>query len=200
MARAGGHQIKESRSTESGIWLIEHLENEETMTKLNEESWDFVILQDDMYMSAREDGQQESMFPAIRALVAEAEEAGAETILFNTWVNPAPIRDGNLDEYRANQALLSQAYQEIAGELGLRVARVDEAVLKSLEQRPDLYLWSEADEHGHANFLGSYLTSAVLYGLIFGESPEGLDFIYVDEDTSKFLQTIAAETVFGEAN
>lgn len=200
MAVKGNHQVDVDRSSESGVWLIDHLDDDKTMEKLNEESWDYVILQEDMYMGAREDGKQETMFPAIRALVQKAEESGAETILFNTWVNPAPFREGNLEEYQANQSLLSAGYLQIGEELDIRVASVDQAFLTSLEERPDMYLWSEADDHGHANFLGSYLAAAVFYAMIFDESPVGLDYIYVDEETSNYLQTIAAETIFGEAN
>ena len=146
-------------------------------------------------MGAREDGRQENMFPAIRALDEMIRANGAETMLFNTWVNPAPIREDNIVEYQANQALLSTGYQEIAQELDLLLASVDQAFLRSLEERPDLYLWSEADEHGHANFYGSYLAAAVFYAMIFQESPEGLDFVYGSEEISNYLQTIAADVV-----
>jgi hypothetical protein len=197
MAASGGHDVSVSRSAESGVWLIDHLDNPKTMDKLMED-WDYVILQEDMYMGAREDGRQENMYPAIRALDEEIRKSGAETILFNTWVNPAPIKEGNLDQYLANQALLSEGYHEIARELDLRLAPVDQAFSRSLDQRPELYLWLEEDEHGHANFLGSYLAAAVFYALIYQESPEGLDFIYSTEDISYFFQRIAAETVLGD--
>ena len=200
MAVKGNHRVDVDRSSESGVRLIDHLDNSKTMEKLDDESWDFVIVQEDMYTGAREDVQQENMFPAIRALVQGAEESGAETILFNTWVNPAPFREGQMEEYEANQALLSQGYKMIGEELDLRVAPVDQAFLNSLGERPHMYLWSEADDHGHANFLGSYLAAAVFYAMIFHESPVGLDYIYVDEETSNYLQTIAAETIFGEIN
>jgi len=85
-------------------------------------------------------------------------------------------------------------------ELGLRVARVDKAIERSLQERPVLYSWVEGDEHGHANFLGSYLSAAVFYAMIFGESPEGLSFVYSPEETSHYLQSIAAETVLGSSS
>jgi hypothetical protein len=73
---------------------------------------------------------------------------------------------------------------------------VDQAIARSLEERPEQYFWVEGDEHGHANFMGSYLTAAVFYAMIFQESPEGLSFVYSPEETSRYLQSIAAETVF----
>ncbi len=35
------------------------------------------------------------------------------------------------------------------------LAPVDQAMIKSLEERPDLCFWAEGDEHDHANFMGS---------------------------------------------
>ena len=56
-------------------------------------------------------------------------------------------------------------------------------------------LGSRGDDAGHASGMGQYLTAAVFYALIYQESPEGLGFLIRPEDTAKFMQSIAAETV-----
>lgn len=194
---SGGRRSKVDRSSETGVWLSDHLDNEKTLDKLRNEEWDYVILQEDMYMGAREDGRQENMFPAIRALDEEIRNSGAETILFDRWVNPTPNNENRLEDYLANQAQLSKSYHDIALELGLRVAPVDKAIERSLQERADLYFWVEDDVHGHASVFGSYLPASVFYAMIFGESLEGVAFVYSPEETSHYLQSIAAETVLG---
>ena len=100
---------------------MEHVEERKTLNKLKSEAWDYVILQEDMYLLAKEAERQEYSFPAMRALHALIEEGGAETLLFATWVNPQPIYDGRFEDYLADQEALSEAYQEIGEEIDVPV-------------------------------------------------------------------------------
>ncbi|NIM93904.1 MAG: hypothetical protein GTO18_09370 [Anaerolineales bacterium] len=198
LAQSGGHVVEVARSAESGLWLKDHLDNQKTMNYLQNEEWDYVVLQEDMYMGARASDREEFMYPAIRALVEEIKKSGAETILFNTWVNPNPIYDGRMEDYFADQVLLTEGYLEIAQELNLLVAPVDAAIENSLKQEPELYFWAPGDEHGHASPFGAYLTACVFYALLFQESPEGLSFVYQPAETSLYLQSVAADTILNK--
>ena len=91
-----------------------------------------------------------------------------------------------------------EAYQTIAQELDTLVAPVGIAIEESLRQRRDLYLWNAID-HVHLNRKGTYLGACVVYTVVYGQSPEGLSYrAGLSEDTARFLQSIAAETVLAD--
>ena len=74
------------------------------------------------------------------------------------------------------------------------VAPVGMAWEKALTHRPDLSLWRA--DHVHATPQGTYLAACVLYAVIYGQSPVGLDYgAELPADTVQFLQSIAGETV-----
>ena len=198
LAEAGGYEVVVWRASESGMWLMEHVEDPKTTNKIKSEDWDYIVLQEDMYLLAKEDQRQEYSYPAFRTLDELIGETGAETLLFATWVNPQPIYDGDYETYLGNQEILMGAYHEMAGELGATLVPAGMAFLNALEQDPDLTLWAPGDDHGHASSFGSYLAAGVFYAQIFQESPEGLSFVYTPEETSLFLQSIAAETILSE--
>jgi hypothetical protein len=61
-------------------------------------------------------------------------------------------------------------------------------------QFPQINLWQADGSHPSA--AGLYLAACVFYGVIFHESPEGLDYYgKVDKDSALVLQKIAADTV-----
>jgi len=198
LAEAGGYEVVVGRASASGMWLMEHVEDPKTTNKIKSEDWDYIVLQEDMYLLAKEDQRQEYSYPAFRALNELIEGTGAETLLFATWVNPQSIYDGDYETYLADQVNLMDAYQEMADELDATLVPAGMAFLNALEQDPNLTLWAPGDDHGHASSFGSYLTASVFYAQIFQESPEGLSFVYTPEEISFFLQSIAAETILSE--
>jgi formylglycine-generating enzyme required for sulfatase activity len=148
-----------------------------------------------MYIAADKAKREELMYPAVRTVDQWIKDNGAQTILYLTWVHPGPIREDEFDVYFDEQTRLTEGYLEIAQELGALVAPAGIAFENALQQQSDIYLWFEGDDAGHASGMGQYLTAAVFYALIYQESPEGLGFLPKPEDTARFMQTIAAETV-----
>ncbi len=195
LAEAGGHKVIVDMSAKTGYLLEEHVTDPDTLEKIDSAKWDFVVLQEGMYLAPIESQREEHMYPAARILNQKIRSNGAQTIFYTTWADPLPIRDGRFDDYFDEQARISEGYQTIAQELDALVAPVGIAVEKSLQQRPDLYLWQRNDDYGHANGLGTYLVACVLYALIYRESPEGLSYMPRPEESARFLQSIAAETV-----
>jgi hypothetical protein len=195
LADAGGHTVIVDHAAESGNRLQDHVANPETLEKIEGTEWDYIVLQEDMYVAADSTKRAEQMYPAVRTLDQWAKDNGAETILYLTWVNPGPILYGESDKYFDEQAKITEGYLEIAQELDALVAPAGIAFENVLRQEPDIYLWYGGDEAGHASYMGQYLTAAVFYALIYQESPEGLSFLPNPEDMARFMQTIAAETV-----
>lgn len=68
------------------------------------------------------------------------------------------------------------------------------AFAESLKQRPDLLMHQK--DKSHPTAAGSYLYGAMLYGLLFQKSPEGMTYLGECEkplkpEDAKFLQKLA---------
>ena len=195
LADAGGHTVITDHASEGGALLEDHAADPGTLEIIQSAEWDYVVLQEDMYVAADEAKREAQMYPAVRILDQWIKDNGAQTILYLTWVHPGPIRYGEIDNYFAEQAQLTAGYMEISEELDALVAPAGIAFENVLKHDPEIYLWYEGDEAGHASYTGQYLTAAVLYALIYQESPEGLGFLPSPEDRARLMQSIAAETV-----
>lgn len=195
LTESSGREVDARMAATPGVMLRDHLNDPDTLEILSSRVWDFVVLQEDMYVIGNEQDRAEQSYPAIRALNELIHAAGATTVFFVTWGDPWPLREGNLDEYLEAQAQIAAGYQTIGEELGALIAPVGSAVEEVLRQMPGTYLWIEDDIYGHANLQGTYLAACVLYAVIYDESPEGLTFIIQPEDTALALQSIAAEVV-----
>ena len=82
-----------------------------------------------------------------------------------------------------SQEEIAQAHYKVAKELGAEVSPVGLAWSRCMKKHSEIVLFDEDLEH--PNMLGTYLTSCVLYGDIFGESPVGLQ--YFPGDVTKDL-------------
>lgn len=112
---------------------------------------------------------------------------GADVVFYAEWGLRGVDGDGAKQE---------KVYQEMATASGARVACVRRAWEKALAEQPDLPLY--ATDGNHQAELGAFLTAAVLFGVLTGESPTVLaDFPYLNTDaaTRKLLTDAAAEAV-----
>jgi hypothetical protein len=112
---------------------------------------------------------------------------GAEVVFYAEWGLQGKEGDGAKQE---------KVYREMADASGARVACVARAWDAALGAKPDLPLYSA--DGNHQAELGAFLTAAVLFGVITGESPTALaDFPYPNTDaaTRKLLTDAAAKAV-----
>jgi hypothetical protein len=194
LAKAGGHSVETGMLAEGGWTLYDHVNNYQTSEKLKSSKWDFVVLQEQSEIPAVEQSRMESMYPAIRLLAAQIEEAGATPVLFETWAHRDGAPEYGLEDYETMQFQIDQGYRNIADELGIAVAPVGEAWLTARWQNPPWELWQT--DGSHPNEQGTYLAACVFYAAIFHESPEGLSFrSRLSKEAAQGLQTIAAHTV-----
>jgi hypothetical protein len=199
LANAGGHPVEADMAAKTGYLLEEHVEDPDTLNKINESKWDIVILQENSNIPQVPSKRDEQMYPAARALNRRIRSIGAQTILFMTWADPWAVADGRFDDFVDEQARITAAYRNIAQELDALVAPVGVAFEQSLRQRRDLFLWKDTD-YLHASHRGTYLAACVLYALIYRQSPERLPYRSgLTEDTTRHLQSIAAQTVLTDS-
>src|SRR5262245_1998935 len=110
---------------------------------------------------------------------------GAKPVLFMSWAY------ADKPEMTAE---LAEAYTKAGNENDAFVIPAGLAFARSVQQRPQLNLY--APDKRHPSPAGTYLAASTIYGSLFKNSPVGLKYSAgLDEATTKFLQTVAWETV-----
>jgi hypothetical protein len=120
-------------------------------------------------------------------LAERARARGAAVFFFSEWGLQGVPGDG---------PRMEAIYQGMARAAGARVAPVGRAWDLALSRRPGLPLY--APDGNHESALGAFLTAAVLYGALTGESSAALaDFPYpgAGEEDRRLLASAAAEAV-----
>lgn len=166
----GGRKIETRMIAPGGASLADHLANRNTLAAIRTGRWDYVVLQEQSQLGAvylvngePRVGNAEAFFTSARALEAEIRKAGATPILFHTW----PRRDAP----DSDRAMLDYAYAHLARELKVLRAPVGPAWQQARAELRGASLY--ADDGSHPSTAGSYLTAAVVYATLTGESPVG---------------------------
>lgn len=195
LARSGGYDVETEMLVQGGWTLKQHAEAIETVEKIREETWDYVVLQEQSIIPSNPSVRKQSMYPAVRILNTEIEDIGASTILFITWGRRDGLSQLGYSNFYEMQSGLARGYLNIAIELDILVSPVGLAWQNALVRDPQLDLWQE--DGSHPSVIGSYLAACVFYAVIIGESPEGLSYMAgLPVDTGRLLQSVAAESVF----
>jgi hypothetical protein len=193
LSESGGHKVGVDMAAWGGWTLERHAAGKETLGKIDERQWDYVVLQEQSVIPAMASTRGERMYPAARALNDKIKANGAQTIFFMTWGRRDGLAGEGFEDFAAMQAQLAVGYQTIADELGALVAPVGIAWQNALLRDPELVLWQS--DNSHPNRRGSYLAACVFYAVIYQQSPAGLSYrAGLAESEARFLQTIAAET------
>lgn len=164
-------------------FLADHLARPKTVQILRETKWDVVILQGQKYSTS---GRYSYPTDAARELTRIARENEARVIMFPEW-----RRKGHKEEGKRVHRL----HESIAAETGAEVAPIGLAWDAALEEWPELVLHSS--DGNHCNPKGAYLNACVLYAVITGRNPSGVDVggrVKMSDKERSFLQRIAWET------
>jgi len=158
---AGGRSItiEHELISAGGASLRRHL-NAGTTDKIRGAAWDFVVLQEQSTLPVKD---RKRFHENVREYVTAAAGAGAKLALYMTWA-----RKTDPD----NQALLTEAYNEIGKELGAIIvpAGVAWELMLAKHEKPVLH-----DKDGsHPSLAGSYLAACTFMPTLFGVSPTGI--------------------------
>lgn len=143
-----------------GATLEQHWNDGVALEKIQEGSWDFVVLQE---QSLRPIVDRTAMHEYGDKFITEIKDRDAFPLLYLTWArqNVPKMQNG-----------LNSGYFSLARKRSVEVAPVGMAWAKSLENAPQLIL-HDADA-SHPNPTGSYLAACVFFATFYGRSPEGL--------------------------
>lgn len=202
LALSGGDTIQYDSNTPGGYTLQLHSQDVNSLTKINQQPWDYVVLQaqsqepslDTPYVVA-------NVFPYARMLdsLIHVNDSCTQTVFYMTWGR----KNGDASNcaayppvctYQGMQDQLRNRYLQMGYDNGAAVAPCGEAWRDVIATTPafDLYI---ADE-SHPSLYGSYLNACVFYATIYRRSPVGLPYYAgLPAVDAQFLQLYAANCV-----
>jgi hypothetical protein len=203
LSEAGGRPVLTDASTFGGYSLEDHTNTQATLDKIAQDSWDFVVLQEQSIIPTIHYWRYNSMYPASRLLDSLIRGRGARTVFYMTWGWKYGGQHGYGDslspdfrDYFEMQETVSVAYQEIAAELSAAMSPVGMGFARARRIDSLVDLW-QAD-YCHATLQGTYLGACVFYAVLHGASPEGLEFYGgLSPEDAQFCQEVAWQTVSG---
>ncbi len=151
-------QVETGMTASDGMSLERHWHGGEVVRRLKQEDWDVLVLQEQSSRLLANPGHTERY---LRLFTEAAREAGTEVILLQTWVR------AETPETHERQR---ESYRKVAKAVNVRLAPIGDAWSRARTELPGVAL-HDADGL-HASREGTYLTAAMLVGMLAGRSPE----------------------------
>ena len=180
-----GKKIIHESVTPGGCTLFQHVESQNSLSKIRKGNWDYVILQEQSQLPVIDYYRQNKLKPSYKALYDSIMlyNPSAKVVGYMTWgrryggqqcVN---FGDGvycsvDFVDFNHMQDTLTAAYCENAYATNSYVAPVGEAWKAALSSNPELVLHSS--DNSHPSYDGSYLAACVFYSIFWNESPIGI--------------------------
>ena len=203
LALSNGDTIIYDSSAPGGYTLAQHTTNGTTLSKINAQNWDYVILQEQSQMPSFPPSQvQSDTYPYAAQLndLILANDSCTETVFFMTWGRKYGDASNcafypPLCTFEGMQARLRQSYLEMADNNEAIVAPVGQAFKYSRMADSTINLYTP--DNSHPSLAGTYLAACTFYATIFETSPVGISYnAGLNAAQAAFLQQIAYQTVF----
>jgi hypothetical protein len=203
LALSGGDTVTYNSNTPGGYTLQMHSQNATSLQLINQQSWDFVVVQaQSQEPSLTQNYVNTNVFPYAAFLdsAIQTNDSCTQTVFYMTWGR----KNGDASNcaswppvctYSGMQGLLRERYVQMAQDNNAVTAPCGEAWRNVIASGPtyDLY---QPDE-SHPSLYGSYLNACVFYATMFRKSPVGLPYMStLPTADAYFLQQVAASTVF----
>mgnify|MGYP006079566561 CR=1 FL=1 len=203
IALSFGDTLIHDSSTPGGANFNAHSTNTQTLNKINQQQWDYVVLQAQSQEPSFSSGQvANDTYPYAKILVdsIHANSICTEPLFFMTWgrkygdqqncQNYPPICT-----YQGMQQRLRESYLEMAFNDSASCATVGMAWKASIAIDSTLNLYTA--DNSHPSIYGSYLAACTFYATIFKKSAVGSSYWpnAIDSLTALSLQQIGSSTV-----
>ena len=203
IALSFGDTLIYESSTPGGANFNAHSTNAQTLAKINQQQWDYVVLQAQSQEPSFSPGQvANNTYPYAEILVdsIHANSSCTEPLFFMTWGRKYGDQQNcaaypPICTYLGMQQRLRESYLEMAFNDSASCAPVGMAWKKSIAIDSTLNLYSS--DNSHPSIYGSYLAACTFYASIFKKSASGSSFWPngIDSITAYNLQQIASSTV-----
>jgi len=162
---------------------------------LGMDAYDFVTIQQVSTKSFK----KETFHPYADRLYAFVQEhaPSAQVLIHETWAyheNSPRYSEWGVSRDEMHQGLVKN-YHALSKHLKSGLLPSGEAFYNTFAKDPEVSLWSDDNHHANAN--GCYLAGCVWFGVLFDQSPKGIEFVPegMDPKTAKFLRKMAAKEV-----
>ncbi len=196
--------------TKGGQGWAYHLAKPATDPALQSKSWNWIVLQD-YSLNATHGRKVEDFFKTGEGLYERVAKLSpqANILLYQTWAySPEhPVFKGDGEEkvhfaspgemegeIQKNYAALQTRLQAKDPQRTVLIAPVGAAFARCVREHPEISIYGT--DFKHPSMEGSYLSAAVIYAVLFKDSPLGAaPAKKVDPQEAKLLQQVAADTV-----
>ena len=199
-----GYKIEYDSNTPGGYWFADHRYNATTISKINSDNWDFVVLQNQSQVPGfKPEHVTSASLPNAQALVdaVNANDPNTEIIYYQTWGR----QNGDSQNcsyyplvctYEGHTEALEDGYEIYQASTGGLIAPVGSEwltiVQDSVANRPfdsDI-LWS--GDGSHPSLTGSYLAAAVILHQIIAAPVSSSDYTAgLDASTASYILSMA---------
>ena len=177
IANSNGHQFYHQSHTPGGATFSQHASNSNLQNQLNEEEWDYVILQGQSQNPSFPPNQVASeVYPFAESLCNDIRMANtcSNPLFFMTWGRENGDTQNcqfyePLCTYEGMQDRLIESYTEMAEMNNSLLAPVGIAWKNLRANYPTINLYSS--DGSHPSIHGTYLSACLFYSILFTESP-----------------------------
>jgi hypothetical protein len=198
-----GDTLLHESSTPGGASFSAHSTNAQTLNKINQQQWDYIVLQAQSQEPSLSPGYvNANVLPAAQVLIdaIESNSLCIEPLFFMTWgrkfgdaSNCVPYPP--VCTYLGMQERLRTRYLDMTFTHDASCSPVGMAWKKSIAIDSTLNLYSS--DNSHPSIYGSYLAACTFYASIFKKSAVGSSYWpnAIDSATAYSLQQIGSSTV-----
>ena len=186
------------RDRSIGGWRMpDHAQSQETIDLINEEKWDYVILQGNSAVLSQEKWQDQ-IIPYLVELRKIIKKNSPKTCVI--YMMPWAYLDGlawipgETDTYEQMQINLYNETIEVVNDIDIATAPAGWIWYTLISEGYDPYLLY-LNDYNHQARSGAYLTACVFYSTIYLEQAPRILFEWADEDEPHLLHQVAYSTV-----
>lgn len=200
LAESGGETVITDISAISGATLAKHSRNKNTINKIKNGKWDYVVLQEHSLGTLVDSFKVNNTYPAVEYLDSLIKKQKAKTLLYMTWGRKRggaqvldTLRTKYYKDYFEMQTVIEKSYRDLGKKIGAEIIPAGLAWESVIKKYYFANLWQK--DESHPNIEGTYLNACVFYATIFGKSPAGLSYTDgIDKNYARFLQETAYNT------
>ncbi len=151
----------------TGGWTLQqHLDSNNTMSRIKSQDWDFVVLQEHSQRASRP-YEREQFYDAVAKLSEAIRESGAKVVLYMVW--------GFYGNETMRQSII-EGYRRAAHQVDAIVSPVGLAWQRVRRNKPYFEEQLYVSDGNHSSYKGSFLIACVLYATLFDADPTQLEF------------------------
>lgn len=201
LADTAGKDIIVDSYAVNGLYLSDHASSTVTEDKINQELWDYVILQGVGSLTAYPENMTDHpVYPSLvtlkKKIIANCNTTKMVFCLPWAFEDGMTWKDGWTDTYVDMQRIIYEKTLQYSYEIGFVVAPVGWAWNTVLQEKnyPTHYL--HLSDWNHPSLEGSYLMACVVYSTVFQENSTEIPYYStLQEANAQYFQTIATSTV-----